>query len=200
MKRNLLADEVEKTFNCVNGYFLENSIICICYPGWTSSTDGINLCNIDNGENKTKSTSSYTNGDTNNTDRYADTNSRYSDIPQNDEIDDITQEEFYVKVSIIIFILFIIIYIIKCCFRKCCKAKKIKMKVKDIEDEIKRKKYKYNYDDEYNYNSSLYKKQCKKINEEEDTNDCCSPKSKTNNKKIEDINKEPIELEVKNPK
>lgn len=55
MKRNLLDQEInEILINCVNGYILENTNICYCYPGWTSDFNSINQCDIDNGENRTK--------------------------------------------------------------------------------------------------------------------------------------------------
>ena len=56
MKRNLLEEDISKNIkvNCINGYFLKNTNICYCYPGWTSKNDNFNQCDIDNGENITK--------------------------------------------------------------------------------------------------------------------------------------------------
>ena len=47
-------NEEEYPFNCINGYYSEKSIICICYPGWTSDFLSLNQCDIDTGENLTK--------------------------------------------------------------------------------------------------------------------------------------------------
>ena len=41
------------SINCVNGYLVPNSSICICYPGWTSDYDILDQCTIDSGENNT---------------------------------------------------------------------------------------------------------------------------------------------------
>ena len=46
------------TIDCLNGYILENTTICICYPGWTTDNYSLTQCSVDNGENDTIS---YTN-------------------------------------------------------------------------------------------------------------------------------------------
>ena len=46
-------EDAKITLNCVNGYFIENNTICICYKGWTSDFTSLDQCNIDSGENKT---------------------------------------------------------------------------------------------------------------------------------------------------
>ena len=51
-------EEFQVNINCINGYILENTTICICYPGWTSGDYDLAQCTIDNGENNTNS---YTN-------------------------------------------------------------------------------------------------------------------------------------------
>ena len=45
--------EKEPSINCVNGYVLENTTICICYPGWTSNYYSFDQCTVDSGENST---------------------------------------------------------------------------------------------------------------------------------------------------
>jgi len=47
-----------ETIGCLNGYILENTTICICYPGWTTDNYSLTQCSVDNGENDTIS---YTN-------------------------------------------------------------------------------------------------------------------------------------------
>ena len=51
-ENNGIEDD-EIILNCVNGYFIENNTICICYKGWTSDFTSLDQCNIDSGENKT---------------------------------------------------------------------------------------------------------------------------------------------------
>ena len=46
-------EEIDLHLNCVNGYFIENTTICICYPGWTSVYNSFDLCTEDSGENNT---------------------------------------------------------------------------------------------------------------------------------------------------
>ena len=57
MKRNLLISDIDSNIiNCINGYIIENTMVCNCYPGWTSSNyDSINQCDIDTGANNTLS-------------------------------------------------------------------------------------------------------------------------------------------------
>ena len=51
-------EEFQVNINSINGYILENTTICICYPGWESSDYDLAQCTIDNGANNTNS---YTN-------------------------------------------------------------------------------------------------------------------------------------------
>ena len=51
-------EEFQVNINCINGYILENTTICICYPGWSSSDYDLAQCTVDNGANNTNS---YTN-------------------------------------------------------------------------------------------------------------------------------------------
>ena len=44
-------EEIEIPLNCINGYFIENTTICICYPGWTSVYNDLDRCTIDSGAN-----------------------------------------------------------------------------------------------------------------------------------------------------
>ena len=65
--RKLLPEEFEirndySIFNCVNGRLIENTTICICYPGWTTNENTLNQCDIDSGENTTNSNSVKNNG------------------------------------------------------------------------------------------------------------------------------------------
>ena len=65
--RKLLPEEFEirndySIFNCVNGRLIENTTICICYPGWTTNENTLNQCDIDSGENNTNSNSVKNNG------------------------------------------------------------------------------------------------------------------------------------------
>ena len=46
-------EEEQLAINCVNGYLLENSPLCICYPGWTSDSYSLDQCTVDTGENNT---------------------------------------------------------------------------------------------------------------------------------------------------
>ena len=66
-KRNLLSSEVnENIVNCINGYIADNTMICQCYPGWTSNYDSLNQCDVDTGLNNTKSNSGLLNSNYNN--------------------------------------------------------------------------------------------------------------------------------------
>ena len=51
-ENNGIEDD-EIILNCVNGYFIENNTICICYPGWTSEFSSLDQCTINSGENST---------------------------------------------------------------------------------------------------------------------------------------------------
>ena len=51
-------EEFQEKINCINGYILENTTICICYPGWTSGDYDLAQCTVNNGANNTNS---YTN-------------------------------------------------------------------------------------------------------------------------------------------
>ena len=53
--RNLLDTEIKEDLiiNCMNGYILENTSLCICYKGWTTNSNSLNECDVDSGENST---------------------------------------------------------------------------------------------------------------------------------------------------
>ena len=58
LRKMLLSNEKEEfqeKINCINGYFLENTTICICYPGWTSGDYDLVQCSVDSGANNTNS-------------------------------------------------------------------------------------------------------------------------------------------------
>ena len=54
--RHLLKEEsiINNEIICVNGYIVEYTNDCYCYPGWISDYDTINRCDIDSGENRTR--------------------------------------------------------------------------------------------------------------------------------------------------
>ena len=110
------VQEKEPSFNCVNGYVLENTTICICYPGWTSNYYSFDQCTVDSGENSTNSNSNKKQGII------------YSDSET---------KEKNTSVAFIIFIIFLILLalgivcaIFLCLFKKYKDIKLVKEKIK----------------------------------------------------------------------
>ena len=123
MKRNLISDNIEDLVNCVNGYLIEDTIICVCYPGWKSlSPDTFNQCDIDNGENHTQTNSGVL-------------------ISNNEE----KKDDFVLKIILIfVFILCFlsaIICIILCLLKKWKNIKLIKQKIKYEKNKNKKMEY-----------------------------------------------------------
>ena len=52
-KSNYEIEGREISINCVNGYFIPNTSLCICYPGWKSDYSIFDQCTVDSGENNT---------------------------------------------------------------------------------------------------------------------------------------------------
>ena len=185
MKRNLLSLEADdNTINCVNGYFLEDSDICICYPGWTSDGYSINQCDIEiSGKSNKNETQDID----------------YKSSEPN-EIVDVTADDFVFKAGIAIFALACIFFVLRCLFKKCRKFAYIKKGKKEKGKEKKRKEYDEDedYDDNEDNKSSFdYKKQCEKGKEEKGEKNSSITKRE---EKKEDANKDSVELDVNNPK
>ena len=185
MKRNLLTTEViDDNIKCVNGYFLDGSPYCICYPGWTSEYNSIEQCNIKISGNDTHSTTQ----DIHITDNHS--NGIFGD----------SIYEMAIKAGLILFVLACIFCALKCLFKKCRKVININHKIKENEKEKRRKEYEYDIDNEYDddkSNSFNYKKQCEKNSKGNNSN---SQKRNEKTKKEEEINKGCIELQIKSPK
>ena len=185
MKRNLLTIEViDDSIKCVNGYFLDGSPYCICYPGWTSEYNSIEQCNIKISGN--------------------DTHSNTQDIHITDThsngIFGASIYEVAIKAIFIFFVLACIFCALRCLFRKCRKVININQKIKENDKEKRRKEYEYDIDNEYNDDKSSsfnYKKQCEKKRKENNSN---SQGRNSETKKEEGINKGCIELQIKSPK
>ena len=114
MKRNLLSsDDIDTNIiNCINGYFIENTMICNCYPGWTSSNyDSINQCDIDTGANNTLSNTRIIN-------------------EGNNENKDKSSSIIIMRIGIIILALTFIFCIILYLYKKWKNIKLIKQKIK----------------------------------------------------------------------
>ena len=56
-KIHLEIESGEMPVNCVNGYLVQNSSLCICYPGWTSDYNILEQCTVDSGLNNTNNES-----------------------------------------------------------------------------------------------------------------------------------------------
>ena len=184
MKRNLLTTEViDDSIKCVNGYFLDGSPYCICYPGWTSDYNSIEQCNIKISGN--------------------DTHSNTQDIHITDThsngIFGASIYEVAIKAGFIFFLLVCIFCALRCLFRKCRKVIYINQRIKENDKEKRRKEYEYDIDNEHddNSNSFNYKKQCEKKSKENNSN---SQGRNAETKKEEGINKGCIELQIKSPK
>ena len=150
MKRNLLNTEViDDNIICVNGYFLDDSPYCICYPGWTSEYNSIQQCNIKISGNDTHSSTP----DIHITDTHG------------NEFFGVSIYEIAIKAGLTLLVLTCIFCALRCVFRKCRKVIKINQKIKENDKEKRRKEYEYGIDNEYDNdksNSFNYKKQCEK--------------------------------------
>ena len=111
-------DILEKTLsmNCINGYFLENTTICICYPGWTSSSYNLEQCSVDTGENNTNS---FTNKNKGIVDSNEETNGK-----------NISAVGIVLIIILILLALGIFVAIFLCLFKKYKDIKLIKEKIK----------------------------------------------------------------------
>ena len=114
MKRKLLtSDDIDTNIiNCINGYFIENTMICNCYPGWTSSNyDSINQCDIDTGMNNTLSDTRIIN-------------------EGNNKMKDKSSSIIIMRIGMIILALTLIYCVILYCYKKWKNIKLIKQKIK----------------------------------------------------------------------
>ena len=131
MKRNLLSTDYsddllvvhyetkEDTYNCVNGYYLNDSFICNCYPGWASDFTGFNLCDIDTGENLTKLNKDIDGIDSPNSDGGENSKKNNNNI----------MAEIGISFCLFLIILLIIFCVLRCIFKKFKKITSIKKKI-----------------------------------------------------------------------
>ena len=150
MGRNLLDQEFNTIIiNCVNGYILENTNICYCYPGWTSDFNSINQCDIDNGENRTK---------LNNGKNVSNQGIMYSN-DNNTNYSEMSVEVMIIIIGFTLLLFTIIIGIILCLYKK---WKDIKLVKERIKYEKKRNKGR---------NSDMYIKRDEIFNGKKESND-----------------------------
>ena len=109
-------EEFQVNINCINGYILENTTICICYPGWSSSDYDLAQCTVDNGANNTNS---YTNKNKGVVDSNEETKGSSTSIIN-----------IVLIVLLILFALGIFLAIFLCLFKKYKDIKLIKEKIK----------------------------------------------------------------------
>ena len=109
-------EEFQVNINCINGYILENTTICICYPGWSSSDYDLAQCTVDNGENNTNS---YTNKNKGVVDSNEETKGSSTSIIS-----------IVLIILLILFALGIFLAIFLCLFKKYKDIKLIKEKIK----------------------------------------------------------------------
>ena len=109
-------EEFQVNINCINGYILENTTICICYPGWSSSDYDLAQCTVDNGANNTNS---YTNKNKGVVDSNEETKGSSTSIIS-----------IVLIVLLILFALGIFLAIFLCLFKKYKDIKLIKEKIK----------------------------------------------------------------------
>ena len=103
---------------CKNGYILENTTICICYPGWTSSNYDLAQCTVDNGENNT------------NTNSYSSKNNGIVSSNEETKGNNISAVGIVLIIILIILALGIFFAIFLCLFKKYKDIKLIKEKIK----------------------------------------------------------------------
>ena len=109
-------EEFQVNINCINGYILENTTICICYPGWSSSDYDLAQCTVDNGANNTNS---YTNKNKGVVDSNEETKGNSTSIIS-----------IVLIILLILFALGIFLAIFLCLFKKYKDIKLIKEKIK----------------------------------------------------------------------
>ena len=109
-------EEFQVNINCINGYILENTTICICYPGWSSSDYDLAQCTVDNGANNTNS---YTNKNKGVVDSNEETKGSSTSIIS-----------IVLIILLILFALGIFLAIFLCLFKKYKDIKLIKEKIK----------------------------------------------------------------------
>ena len=113
-------EEEQLAINCVNGYLLENSPLCICYPGWTSDSYSLDQCTIDTGENNTN-TNTNTNKNIENGIIYVDNETKENNKSFN----------LIIIMGILgIFFLVIFCYLFLCFYKKCKDIRLVKEKIK----------------------------------------------------------------------